>query len=943
MQTTSSADPAARHRTPWWFRLAGQLIQPWVRIRRDPAEPTVLLQPGVPVCYVIERDGLSDALILQRACTEAGLPNPRQALPGNRRRRSVFALTRHDGWMFRSSRQRARNETLRQLVRSLEGMPELDIQLIPVSIYVGRAPSRDSGWFQVLFSENWAMVGRFGRLLALLLNGRDTVVHFSAPVSLRAVMDETGDVAAERLTRKIARVLRVHFRRIRAAVIGPDLSHRRTVVDSVLNAEPVRAAIAASAAKEKISHAKAWRNAQKMVLEIAADYSHPVVRSASFLLRNFWNKLYDGIAMHHFDKARAAAPGYEVVYVPSHRSHADYLLMSYQLHVSGVVVPHISAGVNLNLPVVGPILRRGGAFFMRRSFKGNAVYSVIFKEYMAQLIDRGVPIEYFIEGGRSRTGRLLTPQAGLLSMTVRAFLRAPRRPVLFQPVYIGYEKLMEGNAYAGELSGKAKQKESLFALLRGLPHLLRQRYGHVALNFGEPIELTPLIDDVSPDWRTAAADPDAKPEWLSAVTDRLTGQIQININRAADVNPINLLALALLATPKHAMAETDLLAQLELSKAMLQELPYSDRVTVTSLSPTAIVAYGEQMGWIRRVQHSLGDVLKVEPEQAVLLSYFRNNVLHLKAVAAWVACCFVNNRRMSRASVLRLGRIIYPFIQGELFLPWENEGFGEQLQATIDFFLRRGLLEATGDGRVLERGAGQGDGAYQLKVIARSLIQAFERYYITIAALVTSGPNTISSGELETACTLTAQRLSLLNELAAPEFFDKALFRGFIQKLRERRVVWTDNEGKLDYDNALEAVVRDARVILSRDVRHSILKITSRGSGSDAPPERVVTPSESAPVADAKSIAADVPPDSSSSDLHRRHVEAEQQRHSPHLQTAAGEATLGSAQPSDTDVPSDTSSGDLHRRHVEAEQQRHSHSPMDAGEAKSETAEPPRD
>ncbi len=145
-------------------------------------------------------------------------------------------------------------------------------------------------------------------------------------------------------------MLRTHFHRIRAAVIGPDLSHRRTVVDAVLNAEPVRAAIAASAAKEKISHAKAWRKAHKLVLEIAADYSHPVVRSVSFLLANFWNKLYDGIAMHHFDKARAAAPGHEVVYVPCHRSHADYLLMSYQLHVSGVVVPHIAAGVNLNLP-----------------------------------------------------------------------------------------------------------------------------------------------------------------------------------------------------------------------------------------------------------------------------------------------------------------------------------------------------------------------------------------------------------------------------------------------------------------------------------------------------------------------------------------------------------------------------------------------------------------
>ncbi|TAL99437.1 MAG: glycerol-3-phosphate 1-O-acyltransferase PlsB, partial [Rhodanobacter sp.] len=555
------------------------------------------------------------------------------------------------------------------------------------------------------------------------------------------------------------------------------------------------------------------------------------------------------------------------------RSHADYLLMSYQLHVSGVVVPHISAGVNLNLPVIGPILRRGGAFFQRRKFSGNALYSVVFKEYLAQLIDRGAPIEYFIEGTRSRTGRLLTPQSGLLSMTVRAFLRAPRRPVLFQPVYIGYEKLMEGNAYAGELSGKPKEKESLFNLLRGLRSLLKQHFGHVALNFGEPIELTPLLDAASADWRKGSGDPDAKPEWLRRVVDQLAEQIHININRAADVNPINLLALALLATPKHAMSERDLLTQLELSKALLEELPYSDRVTLTAMNPAAIIAYGEQMGWIERVKHPLGDVLTVSGEQAVLLSYFRNNVLHLMASAAWIACCFLNNRRMSRDAILRLGGIIYPFIQGELFLPWDEEGFTQQLQATIDLLVRRGLLESNNDGRSLERSAGQEDSAFQLRVVARSLIQAFERYYITIAALAKNGPHTLTGAQLENACTLTAQRLSLLNELSAPEFFDKALFRGFIQKLRERKVVWTDEDGKLDYDSALEDLVRDARVILSRDVRHSILKITPGGDKAQAAGDPANAPEVQA------MPTAPLPDDASASDLHQRHVDTEQCEH----------------------------------------------------------------
>ncbi len=813
-------------RAPWDRVLLGRLLNPWVRIKRDPAEPLSLLTTQADVVYVIERPGLSDSLILERACLEAGMPDPLKPMPGGgKRRRSMFALSRRDGSLFGRNRHSPSREALKQLLLAQEAEPDRDIQLIPVAIYVGRAPNRQSGWLRALLSEDWVVVGRFRRLLALLLNGRETIVHFSTPISLRALWAEAAEQQPERLRRKLARVLRVHFRRVRTAVIGPDLSHRRTVVNSVLNAESVRAAIEAAASKENISLAKAWRRAQKMVYEIAADYSPPFVRAGSFLLSNFWNKLYDGIDMHHFDTLRTIAPGHEVVYTPCHRSHADYVLMSYQLYQSGVVVPHIAAGVNLNLAVLGRFLRMGGAFFMRRSFKGNALYSVIFNEYMAQLVDRGVPVEYFIEGGRSRTGRLLQPRAGMLAMTVRAFLRAPRRPVLFQPVYIGYEKLMEGRSYIGELSGQKKEKESWFALLRSL-RALRQHYGRVALNFGEQVPLTPLLDEVAPNWRVDALKPDEKPEWLPQLIDTLARRIQVEINRAADVNPINLLGVALLATPKHAMAETDLLAQLDLMKSLLETLPYSPRMTLTAMSAAEIVAYGEQMGWIKRVRHPLGDVLTVEGEQATLLSYFRNNVLHLFAAASWVACCFANNRRIARASMLRLARLIYPFIQSELFLPWDEDGFVQRVEETADFLISRGLLATRADGRILQRGPGQEDDAFQLRLLAHSLLQTFERYYIAIAALVKNGPGTLTAAELENLCHLTAQRLSLLYEPSAPEFFDKNLFRGFIALLREQRVVRTDENAKLDFDATLEEVARDARVILAREVRDSIMKIT---------------------------------------------------------------------------------------------------------------------
>jgi len=825
-QTFSSTNSKSQSPAPWWAHLTGALINAWVKIRREPDEVGDLYDPHIPICYVTERYGLSDRLILEQACQEAQLAS--SFLPLNfgnwHKKYAMFAMSRRHRWLFGNRSIRKHPYTLEQLIYACRENPELNVQLVPVSIFVGRAPDRDRGWFRVLFSENWEMVGRFRRLLALILNGRNTIVHFSAPISLRKVLEEEN--SPQHTVRKVARVLRAHFRRQRTAVIGPDLSHRRTMVSALLNTPSVRAAIDATAIKENLKLSQATAKARGYALEIAADYSYTVVRSLSFLLVGFWNRLYDGVRINHFDKLRAIAPGHEIIYVPCHRSHIDYLLLSYLLYTHGLVVPHIAAGVNLNLPLVGPLLRRGGAFFLRRSFKGNVLYSAVFSEYVGQLIRQGVSLEYFIEGGRSRTGRLLPPKVGMLAMTVRNFLQQPHRPIVFQPVYIGYEKLMEGNSYIGELSGKPKEKESLWGLLRAL-RIFGQRYGKVSVNFGEPIFLHSLLNSHVSEWKNLREE-DHKPAWFNSTVDILAEKIHTQINAAADVNPINLLAIAILATPKHAMAENDLIAQLDLSKALLTHLPYSNRISITPLDAKSIIDYGIQMKVIRHIQHPLGDVLVSEGTQAVLLSYFRNNIQHLFVTAAWIACCFLNNRRMARTSIVRLGKMVYPFIKAELFLPWDTQEFASRIQSTIEFFLNRRMLHADAFGRVLNRSAGQTDAGFQLRRIAHSLLQTFERYYIVIAVLVRNGSSKLTAVDLETLCHLTAQRLSLLHELNAPEFFDKTLFRGFIQELKHQKIVWINNEGKLDFGDTLREVNKDARVILSREIRHSILKLTSQ-------------------------------------------------------------------------------------------------------------------
>jgi glycerol-3-phosphate O-acyltransferase len=262
-------------------------------------------------------------------------------------------------------------------------------------------------------------------------------------------------------------------------------------------------------------------------------------------------------------------------------------------------------------------------------------------------------------------------------------------------------------------------------------------------------------------------------------------------------------------------------------------VPYAERVTVTPHTPEQIVAHGEEIAMLSRVAHPLGDVLSVDGDTAVLLSYFRNNVLHLFTASGWIACCFQHNRRMPRQAVLRLGRTMYPFLKAELFLPWSDEEFSERLERTIDVFVREGLLQVVDnsgaseeDGGILARNAGQTDEVFRLRAIGHPLQQAFERYYIAISVLAKNGPGTLGAGELESLCQLAAQRLSLLYAPAAPEFFDKSLFRGFIQKLRELRLVWPDGNSKLVFDERLSAWARDAKVILGRELRHTIEKVS---------------------------------------------------------------------------------------------------------------------
>ena len=254
------------------------------------------------------------------------------------------------------------------------------------------------------------------------------------------------------IAHKLVRVASTHFQRKRQSMTGPTLLERQELNNSVLGSDAVRRAMAEESRSKKITHDASKDRAQSYVTEIAADYREGLIRFGDRLLTRIWNKIYNGISVGHSERIRElAANGHEIVYVPCHRSHMDYLLLTYVIYHEGMVTPHIAAGINLNFWPVGKIFRRGGAFFLRRSFAGNKLYTAVFREYLELLFNKGYSVKYYPEGGRSRTGRLIPPKTGMLAMTIQAMLKGVNRPVSLVPVYIGYENVMEVKSYLNEL------------------------------------------------------------------------------------------------------------------------------------------------------------------------------------------------------------------------------------------------------------------------------------------------------------------------------------------------------------------------------------------------------------------------------------------------------------------------------------------------------------
>lgn len=773
------------------------------------------LDSSIPTFYVARLDSVSDMVALDVMCKKLGLPRPSQkARIGNRELNRFVGIQAPPSVFGNSHKPSDALEHSKAIFEALKDDDNTDAQVIPVTILWGRNPGKEKPGVGTLLS-NSLTPSWLRKCFVILFSGRDNFVRFSRPIELNQLLNDKADV--EELPHKLLRVARVHFRRQKLAATGPKLPSREQLFNSILASQSIKKAIADEAKTKGLSQEEARLQALRLLDEIAANYSDAMVRVADRALTWLWNKLYNGIEVNNSDKVQALADkGHEIIYVPCHRSHMDYLLLTYVIYHQGLVPPHIAAGVNLNFFPAGPIFRRSGAFFIRRSFSGNKLYSAVFKEYLSQLFIKGYSVKFYTEGGRSRTGRLLPPKTGMLAMTLQSMLRGIDRPISLVPVYLGYEHVMEINTYLKELAGNSKKNESIFGIFKAIKNL--KNYGRGYLNFGDPISVNQFLNEHQPDWRDSIHPTETqKPAWLNKQVADLADVIMTEINNSAALNSVNLLATILLSNEQFALPKSQLLQQLDLYLGLHRNAPYHDNATVPDSSSEGLLDHALKLDKFDIIEDSFGSIISVKEKERALLNYYRNNILHLFAVPSLIAQQLFNRYSLTVDECRKEVALLYPLFAKEWFLTDLKTGY---IESIFEYFAAKDLI--TFDGHLASVNK-DGSALAQLEMLGKVIHLTLERYAITINLV--KRHQGLSRSELEKESALLADRLGTLHGIKSPEFFDKKVLSAFVTSLKEQGFIEQDEAAGIRGTESLHTLEQYLKALLPARIHQSIQHI----------------------------------------------------------------------------------------------------------------------
>ena len=527
---------------------------------------------------------------------------------------------------------------LQELIQLQEKSPR-PVLLVPLLISYGRRRDiQDESLYNILFGQH-DDVGPIRRLITLLRYADKVSVIAAESVNLQTYMSEHRGMAREERLIRLRGELIDRIDEERETTVGPVLKSRPEFINMILQDQDFNNYLRQVEGKEKKPLPVLLKESRRYLNEIAADYSEVIVEFWDKVLTWLWKNIYDGVIIDRKGMARVRNISKEMplVVVPCHRSHIDYLLLSYVFYKENIQLPFVAAGINLSFWPIGYIFRKSGAFFIRRSFKGLDLYSEVFARYVKAMLNERMPIEFFIEGGRSRTGKMVMPKFGLLSMILKAYQQRGEGNLGIIPVYIGYDRVIEEKSYIKELEGATKTNERASDVIRSRK-VVKKRYGHVYVNVGEPILFKEYME------KQGVALDALDDRERQALYRKISYEIALAINRVSVVTPSALAAAAFLAHDRKGIrhdrwqftldAFQDYLTYCHAPFSVTFEREYQamDKAVALFVREEMIAVDGAGQGTAAQSEA----IYTLQAEKRLSMDYYKNMIIHYFLSVAFV-------------------------------------------------------------------------------------------------------------------------------------------------------------------------------------------------------------------------------------------------------------------------------------------------------------------
>lgn len=779
-----------------------------------PLEPlkSINIDPEMTTVYITVSSSLGNLLCIERVTNKLHLPSPFHDIKKYGFKVPRICCLRDPGFFSASGAvEHDISVTLKQWYEYSKTIGR-DIQIVPINVLWSRNPGYENKTLRGVSAATPSLRKFFN----LIFSGRDncTIVSESFRISqfAKRIQEDRSKFKDD-----LNRTFKLIFVKKVRSIVGNPFPNRERVINQLLEKPNIIRAIDIANQEDNkgIDFHKA--RARNILNVMVADTRYPLLKFLNSIISVFWSRLYEGQTIIGADRVRKLVQtGHEIIYIPCHRSHMDYILLTFVLFHEGLPLPQIASGDNLNFFPIGALIRRCGSYFIRRKMKGDEFYITIFREYLNLLFESGYATEFFIEGGRSRTGRTLPPRTGMVSMTVQSQLRDPNnRPVAFIPTYLGYEHITEVSGYMNELSGEAKKKESAAALL-GIFKRLRN-YGRGYVTFGEPVIVPKFLNEHVPNWRNFI-DPTGqnKPDWLVPTVNAMSYKIITNLNDSASINGINLCALAIMSSTEHAMSSSHVQRCIELYLKVLEVDP-KRRNSIPQA--TAMTLMEQAMSLNKFKVYDIGNdtkFLRPNRGQSLQLTYFSNGIVHLFALPALIANIILRNGHIAKSDIHSHARSLFYFLHHELFAPVEEDELDTLIDKYVDVFLTEGYVTRDEDMFYIS-----GDGLTEFYILSRSIYPNLVRYLVAVTALKNTKDGTTDVQTFVQKCIIYSKRLPTDVTNNSPEFADPILFKIMCDTFIRHSYFYTKEDGKIIVNKEkVEKLAQAATPLLrAKDVR----------------------------------------------------------------------------------------------------------------------------